>query len=133
MANEMIGVRRRRYGEEIKLQILAQCEAPGASVAKVAMAHGINANIVHSWRKRLRASAAHSLRMQAGIVSEPREQQCTQSGAAPAFVPLAIEAAAPALPQCIDIELRRGPMSMTLSWPLSAAAELTNFARALLR
>ena len=134
MANETIVVRRRRYAEELKRQILAQCEAPGASVAKVAMAHGINANIVHSWRKRLRASAAQPLRVQASIMAEPREQQSVHSVAAPTFVPLAIEAAAPVSPpQCINVELHRGAVSMTLSWPLSAVAELTNFARGLLR
>ena len=30
---------------------MAKCDEPGAPVAKVAMAHGINANIVHGWRK----------------------------------------------------------------------------------
>ena len=37
--------KRRRYSGELKAQILAECEAPGASVAKVALSHGINANI----------------------------------------------------------------------------------------
>ena len=31
--------RRQRYGAELKAQIMAECEAPGASVARVAMAH----------------------------------------------------------------------------------------------
>jgi hypothetical protein len=31
----------------LKAQILAECDQEGASVAKVAMAHGINVNIVH--------------------------------------------------------------------------------------
>jgi transposase len=43
------GRKRRRYAPELKAQILAECEAPGASVAKVAISHGINANIVHGW------------------------------------------------------------------------------------
>jgi len=30
--------------------VLAQCAAPGASVSKVAMSHGLNANLVHGWR-----------------------------------------------------------------------------------
>ena len=34
-----------------KALVLQQCAAPGASVAKVAMSHGLNANIVHGWRK----------------------------------------------------------------------------------
>jgi transposase-like protein len=45
--------RRRRCSreQEEKAQILAECDARGASVAKVAMSRGINANIVHRWRK----------------------------------------------------------------------------------
>ena len=33
---------------------MAECDAPGASVAKVAMSHGINANVVHRWRQLAR-------------------------------------------------------------------------------
>lgn len=47
---------RRRYGADTKAQILAECDVPGASVAKVAMAHGINANVVHRWRQLARES-----------------------------------------------------------------------------
>ena len=39
--------KRRRYGVELKARILAEFDVPGASVAKVAMSRGINANIVH--------------------------------------------------------------------------------------
>lgn len=49
---------RRRYSEETKTRILAECQAAGASVASVAMKHGINANVVHSWRRRELAPAA---------------------------------------------------------------------------
>ena len=42
---------RRRYSEEIKARVMTECDAAGASVAKVAMSHGINANIVHRWRR----------------------------------------------------------------------------------
>lgn len=41
---------RRRYRRAYKLQALAECDAPGASVAKVAMPHGISPDILHSWR-----------------------------------------------------------------------------------
>ena len=37
-------------------QILAECELSGVSVAKVALAHGISANIVHGWRKLARCA-----------------------------------------------------------------------------
>jgi transposase len=49
MANDTIAQRpkRRYYSPELKGQIVAECEVSGASVAGVALAHGINANIVH--------------------------------------------------------------------------------------
>jgi transposase len=38
---------RRRYRAEFQARVSGECDAPGASVAKVAMVHGINANVVH--------------------------------------------------------------------------------------
>ena len=57
MASTMAASRptsRRRYSAELKAQVLAQCDVPGASVAQVAMSHGINANVVHRWRQLVR-------------------------------------------------------------------------------
>ncbi len=105
---------RRNHSPALKAQILAECGLPGASVAQVAMAHGVNANIVHGWRKLARL-------------------------AVPAFVPVAIKSPtpsptpSPAPSSHIDIELRRGPLSVSIAWPLSAAAEMTLWLRELLR
>lgn len=104
---------RRNHSPVLKAQVLAECEVPGTSVAKVAMTHGINANIVHGWRKLAREHAV-------------------SPGATPAFVPLAVEPASPP-ERRIDVELRRGAVSMTMSWPLSASAEMTAWMRELLR
>jgi transposase len=41
---------RRHYSPEFKAQVMSECDVPGASVAKVAMSHGINTNVVHGWR-----------------------------------------------------------------------------------
>ncbi|MGP3505295.1 transposase [Paracidovorax citrulli] len=49
---------RRRYSMATKAQVVAECAEPGASVAKIAMAHGINANVVHRWRKLARGGDA---------------------------------------------------------------------------
>jgi len=48
---------RRWHGPQLKRQILQACAQPGASVAAVALAHGINANLVHKWRRALGAAA----------------------------------------------------------------------------
>lgn len=107
--------KRRRYSPELKSQILAECDVPGASVAKVAMSHGINANIVHGWRKLVR---------EAGSPPVVRQE----------FVPVAIAPALPVLDErSVDVELRRGATTIKLSWPLSASGDLANWMRELLR
>ncbi|MBN9367530.1 MAG: transposase domain-containing protein [Comamonadaceae bacterium] len=59
MANEAIAPnpKRRFYSPELKVQVVAQCRADGASIAAVALAHGINANIVHRWLREHPAAA----------------------------------------------------------------------------
>ncbi|PKO69489.1 MAG: hypothetical protein CVU22_04735 [Betaproteobacteria bacterium HGW-Betaproteobacteria-16] len=53
IANDTIAQRhkRRYHSPELKGQIVAECQVTGASVASVALAHGINANIVHRWMR----------------------------------------------------------------------------------
>ena len=45
------GRARRRHSTELKAQGLAECAVAGASVAAVALSHGLNANLVHRWRR----------------------------------------------------------------------------------
>ncbi len=109
---------RRNYSPELKATILAECAAPGTSVAKVAMAHGINANIVHGWRKLVREGATSEVAPLAG------------------FIPIAV-AAEPAAPANdvghISIELHRAGLLVKINWPLSAAEQLSAWTRELLR
>jgi transposase len=43
------GRRRRRHSDEFKADAVAACTQPGMSMAAVAMAHGINANLLRRW------------------------------------------------------------------------------------
>jgi transposase len=107
---------RRRYDAQFKAQVLAECDAPGASVAKVAMSHGINDNVVHRWRQLAR---------EAGGVATP---------VATAFVPVALPAPAKACSRAdVRVELRRGAITVAITWPSTALAELADFTRELLR
>jgi transposase len=107
---------RRRYSAALKAQVVASCDEPGASVAKVAMAHGINANVVHRWRRLA------------------REGKATPAKAGE-FIALPLMVAPETAPTCADIrvELRRGAFTMTITWPSSAAADFAVWARELLR
>lgn len=52
------GAKRRRHSDELKAKVLSECGEPGASVAAVAQAYGLNANLVHKRRREGRARAA---------------------------------------------------------------------------
>lgn len=106
---------RRRHSEELKRRVLAACAEPDASVAKIALEHGLNANLVHKWRR---------------LAARPRCE------AAPAreFVALALPSASPPSPAAdLRIELRRGALAVSVSWPLSAHGECAAWLRELLR
>jgi transposase len=45
--------RRRRYEAAFKRALVEQTLAPGASVARIAREHGINANQLFTWRRQL--------------------------------------------------------------------------------
>lgn len=118
MANEVQAVRRtrREYSSELKAQVVQACRQPGASVASVAMAHGINANIVHRWLREPSSALA---------VAQPA-----------AFVPINLAlAAAPtdrstlAAASDIRVEVRRGTSVVTVSWPLDGAAACAQWLR----
>lgn len=110
--NETKKKTRRRYGAELKQQILAECALPEASVASVALSHGINANVVHKWR-----------RQSCGV---PAVQE-------PAFIPVSLPPPACVHAPDIRVDLRRGATSVTLSWPVAAAEQCAAWMRELLK
>jgi len=115
MASERAAARprtRRSYSDEFKAQVMAECEERGASVAKVAMSHGINDNVVHRWRQLAREGRRP--------VAAPRSE----------FVPVTLATTGPSLSgHDIRVEIRRGVTAITVSWPLSAAAECAAWMR----
>jgi len=111
--NEAKKKTRRRYGADLKQQILAECAQPGASAAGIALSHGINANVVHKWRRQ-DGSALPALQ-------------------APAFVPVPLQPAPCAPAPDIRIELRRGATSVSVNWPLESAEQCAIWMRELLK
>jgi transposase len=113
--------RRRRHGLELKKIVLAECAQPGASVASVALKHGLNANLVHKWRRTTGRGTG---------VAAPAGQR-------DAFVALTMMPSAVAAPSAptpdIRIELRRGATAVSVAWPLAAAHDCAAWLRELLR
>ena len=118
--------KRQERSPALKAQVLVECERPGASVAQVALAHGVNANLVHGWRRleRERRQAAADAVMAASAAAAPMVE-------AMPFVPITVS---PSTSEAtIEIELRRGQLTMKATWPLSAASQCATWAREILR
>ena len=49
-------VTRRKHSAAFKRKLLRLCEQPGASVAAIALEHGVNANLVFKWRRNRQRS-----------------------------------------------------------------------------
>src|SRR6218665_1024558 len=99
--NEAKKKMRRRCGAEFNQHLLSECAEPGASLARIAPSHGINANVVHKWRRH----AGGALPVMG----------------APSFVPVPLAPAAHPPAPATQIELRRGATSVSVTWPLAAA------------
>ena len=98
---------------------------PGMSMAAVAMANGINANLLRRWVCEAQARPAN-----AGPKALPAPKPAVPTAPA-VFVPVQLPARAAAAD--IRIELRRGATAVSVSWPAQASADCAAWMRELLR
>lgn len=70
--------KRRRFSKAFKARIVAACDQPDASVAGVALANGLNTNLVHRWRRLAKAKAL-SRPVQPGFLPVPLGSSTTDS------------------------------------------------------
>jgi transposase len=91
--------RRREYSQPFKVQVVAQCRQPGASVGGVALAHGLHSNMVHRWIREARQDQAFTLSASQGAPAAfvalplPVNPAGEQPGAAPMLLQLRLERA----------------------------------------
>jgi len=112
------GRRRGRYSDAFKTDIVAACKAPGISTAAVALANGLNANLVRRWVAESNPTRSTAAKAQRGptVAAPGASPFCApESG----FVPLALGTAS----TDIRVELRKGDQLVTLYWPMSAATQ----------
>ena len=108
----------RRHGAEFKAQVVLACRQPGVSIAAVALANGLNANMLRRWVLEaervgpMAASGQGAVAMSATAVA---------SGL-PGFVAVQMPSPPAASEQPdIHIELTRGPTTIVMRWPTSFA------------
>ncbi|MEY2873108.1 MAG: hypothetical protein RLZZ373_479 [Pseudomonadota bacterium] len=119
-------VPRRRHSDELKAKVLAACDEPGASISGVALAHGLNTNLVRKWRSGRGVKRAGRAITPAATPSATAEFVAIEMPAPPKLAARAATEANVAVPigePLIQIELRRGPLHLNVRWPTAAAED----------
>ena len=117
---------RRVHSSEFKAQVLAECNQPGASVAAVAIARGLNPNVVRKW-----LAGKNMKRMYAAVPATAPRIPPLQ------FVPVELvkserhHANIPAPQPDIRLELDRGGLRLKLQCAASAGPAYAALLRAL--
>jgi transposase len=113
--------KRRRFSREFKAQIVAQCLEPGASVSRISLDNGLNANMVRRWISEARRA--------------PKAPATT-----PGFVPVNLPTVAsaqsnqsvPDKRSTIRIEIPRTGGAVVVEWPAEQAPQCAALLRDLL-
>ena len=117
------GRRRRRYHTaQFKAESVAACRQPGVSIAAVALARSLNANLLRNWVVAAEREGAST----APVTESPARAEPA------AFLPVAVSAP-PSGSAPIRIEIRRSHTQVTVQWPTAAASECGQWLRELLR
>lgn len=124
---------RRRHSTAFKSQVVSACREPGASVAGIALAHGVNAHLVRQW---LRGRGFK----QAALIGPALAVSESAPAPAPQFIPVALAATTPtqqAEPVNADtdirIEVHSGDRLVSVSWPQASAKQCAAWLRDWLR
>ena len=116
---------RRTHSAQFKAQVLGACQQPGASVAAVAVAHGLNPNVVRKWL------AGQNLKRMGASMSATAPRVPLQ------FVPVEVAKSEHRLANLnasqpdIRIKLERGGLQLKLQCAASAAPAYAALLRAL--
>ena len=110
--------RRRKYSDAFRAEAVAACRVPGMSMAAVALARGMNANLLRRW-----------------VIEAEGRTRRPQMPATPAFVPVRVSKTPPAITSDppIRIQLHQGSTEVTIEWPMTQPAACVVWLRELLR
>lgn len=117
-------VTRRTHSAEFRAEVLQACRQEGASIAAIALRSGLNANLVHRWRRLEGRKGDAGTGNHVAVAARSNAE----------FVPLELPGQAISERASeIRMELRRGGSSVTVSWPSQCAGECGAWLREWLR
>jgi transposase-like protein len=74
-----------RYDPQVKQELIRQCMLPGVSVARMAMQHGVNANLLRTWITKAQVGNAPAVQRAVSVTAMQEAQ---------AFIPVQVQAGA---------------------------------------
>jgi transposase len=120
------GRRRGRYSDDFKRQVVTSCLEPGVSTAAVALANGLNANLLRRWVVEA-TQRSGALRSKTTALAPVHNH--------PAFIPVKFDPQPPAPaapPADIRLELKHGATTVHVHWPLQASSQCAQWLREIL-
>ena len=119
------GRHRRSYPDDFKIQVAAACLQPGVSMAAVALANGLNANLLRRWVKEVRGG---------GMPAPTAGSKDAPAGTAPpTMVPVTVALQEEVPSGEIKIEIHRAQAVFQISWPAAESASCAQWLREVLR
>jgi transposase-like protein len=116
--------RHARYSDEFKRQVVAACQEPGVSKAAIALANGLNANMLRRWVVESSQRNDYQLaKLPAPLV--PDRANC-------GFIPVKLASPAPVTQADIRIELQHARGAIQIHWPISASSQCAQWLREVL-
>lgn len=101
---------------------MAACKQPGVSTAAVALANGLNANLLRRWISESRLPAKSAARQTKALALSTLSE----------FIPVELRTSDIA-PVNIQIELQRAGKTVRVQWPLAGAVECAAWMREVLK
>jgi len=119
------GRRRGRYSDEFKRQVVTTCLEPGVSTAAIALANGLNANLLRRWVVET-TQRSGALRSKTTALAPVHNH--------PTFIPVKFDPppAATTAPADIRLELQHGATTVHIHWPLQASSQCAQWLREVL-
>lgn len=114
---------RRRHDPEFKARVIAAGQHPGVSIAAVALANGLNANLLRRWIKDHREPSATRV---------PSRQNTAVVPITTGIIPATRQTNELAKSGDIRLDLRRGEIAVQIAWPVSHADHLGTWLKDLL-
>lgn len=105
----------RRHSAEFKARVIELARQPGVSTAAVALANGLNANMLRRWVREAGECVPSSAQKDTAaavraFVQLPMPQEVTP----------ALPSAPMQMPSCVSVEIRRGSTTVQAELPLDA-------------